>query len=295
MRISIIIPTYNRKDLLRRCLSMATNQGYLDYEVIVVDDGSTDKTGKMVQQEFPEVQYIRQEINRGPAAARNRGIEAATGEIVAFTDDDCIPPHDWLVRLAKGFREYPSSAAVGGIQEASEDMMHTHLIARYERFVTRQIYRLGEKPIIGAPAPGGTNNIAVWRHVLLTIGGFDESFPVAAGEDADLLRRIAERGYTTVTLPVRVIHMQPYTWPAFLHQQVRRGIGAAHFHRKWGSLPTLGQDLLRLFAGPLVWIQDTVRYRRPLMTAIHTIATTCQTWGRLRGRFTCGSRGSKTR
>ncbi len=79
MYISVVIPTHNRKDLLRRCLEAATNQDYPDYEVIVVDDGSTDGTGEMVQHEFPQVRYIRQEPNRGPAAARNRGIEAAGG------------------------------------------------------------------------------------------------------------------------------------------------------------------------------------------------------------------------
>jgi len=77
LRFSIVIPTYNRKDTLRRCLAAATSQDYPDYEVIVVDDASTDGTDEMVRREFPQVRYIRQEPNRGPAAARNRGIEAA--------------------------------------------------------------------------------------------------------------------------------------------------------------------------------------------------------------------------
>ncbi|MDQ7028787.1 MAG: glycosyltransferase family 2 protein [Ardenticatenia bacterium] len=80
MHISVVVPTHNRKDLLRRCLEAVVSQDYPNYDVIVVDDGSTDGTGEMVQREFPQVRYIRQEPNRGPAAARNRGIEVARGE-----------------------------------------------------------------------------------------------------------------------------------------------------------------------------------------------------------------------
>ena len=78
----VIIPTYNRKDALRRCLAAVTNQDYPDYEVIVVDDGSTDGTEDMVRREFPQAYYLRQQPNRGPAAARNRGIDAASGELL---------------------------------------------------------------------------------------------------------------------------------------------------------------------------------------------------------------------
>jgi glycosyltransferase involved in cell wall biosynthesis len=114
MRFSVVIPTHNRKDTLRRCLATATGQVYPDYEVIVVDDGSTDGTGDMVQREFPQVRYIRQDPNRGPAVARNRGIEVADGEIIAFTDDDCLLPLDFLSRLAEGYQRYPEVAGVGG-------------------------------------------------------------------------------------------------------------------------------------------------------------------------------------
>jgi glycosyltransferase involved in cell wall biosynthesis len=143
MGISVIIPTHNRKDLLRRCLAAATSQDYPDYEVIVVDDGSTDGTGAMVRREFPQVRYIRQERNRGPAAARNRGIKVATGEIIAFTDDDCLLPLDFLSRLADGYRRYPEVAGVGGYLEAPDDLLRTNPFARYEAYVTHQVDRAG--------------------------------------------------------------------------------------------------------------------------------------------------------
>ena len=281
MRFSIVIPTYNRKDLLRRCLAAATNQDYPDYEVIVVDDGSTDGTGEMVQREFPQVRYIRQEPNRGPAAARNRGIEAATGEIIAFTDDDCEPPLDWLSELAAGFERYLEAGAVGGIQEAPKAVQQHNLLARYEQFLTRRVYGVGEHPVVGRPAPGGTNNLAVRRDLLQRLGGFDETFPVAAGEDADLLHRLADLGYVTVCLPLKVTHHQAYTWPAFLRQQVRRGVGAAYFHRKRGEQAPLLREWLRLLATPLVFLRDLLRWRSLSMVFLRNVAACLQTWGRI--------------
>jgi len=292
MRISIVIPTHNRKALLHRCLTAVTHQDYPDYEVIVVDDGSTDGTEAMVRREFPQVRYIRQEPSRGPGAARNRGIEAATGEVVAFTDDDCVPPKDWLSQLSKGFQQFPEVAAVGGIQEASKQVLYTRLLARYERFVTRRVYQVGDRPVVSRPAPGGTNNLAVRRLVLEQVGGFDERFPVAAGEDADLLYRIALAGYPTVCLPLKVTHLQPYTWRHFFRQQIRRGVGAAYFDHKWGLLCPGHREVMRLLVSPLLWVRESIRYRDPGAVLIHTMATTLQAWGRLRARGRLGRNGN---
>ena len=99
MKFSVVIPTYNRIGTLRRTLAAATVQAFPDYEIIVVDDESSDGTPEMVQRAFPSARLLRQ-THGGRAAARNRGIEAATGDVIAFTDDDCLPPPDWLARLA---------------------------------------------------------------------------------------------------------------------------------------------------------------------------------------------------
>lgn len=297
MRISLVIPTHNRCDLLRRCLRAATTQTYPDYEVIVVDDASTDQTGDMVQREFPQVRYLRLECNRGPAAARNAGIAIASGEVIAFTDDDCEPDRGWLCELAQGFISFPQAGAVGGIQEAPEAVYQHNLLARYERHVTRNLYGLGTDPVVGSPAPGGgTNNLAVKAHILLQLRGFDETFPVAAGEDADLLRRLADLGYLTVCLPVKVTHHQPYTWASFIRQQIRRGIGAAYFHHKHGGMPSLGRDLLRLLAAPVLFVRDSVRFGSARIALVHAIAGVCQALGRIRARRTLStSEASRSR
>jgi len=251
MRFSIVIPTYNRKDLLRRCLAAATNQDYPDYEVIVVDDGSTDGTGEMVQREFPQVRYIRQEPNRGPAAARNRGIEAATGEIVAFTDDDCLVPPDFLACLADGYRRHPEVVGAGGYLEAPDEVLAHNPFAQYEAYVSHVVYKAGPIEYIGGfecPA-GGTCAMSYRRDVLLEVGGFDERFPVAAGEDADLKLRIVQRGSPLLYVPVKVIHLRPYTFPTFLRQFVAHGRGVVYFeHKHKGQPPSKGRLALRLGA-----------------------------------------------
>jgi len=280
---SIVIPTYNRRDLLCRCLEAVIRQEPPAYEVIVVDDGSTDGTGEMVLAEFPVVQYIRQE-NRGPAAARNRGIEAATAEIVAFTDDDCVPPADWLSQLEVGFRRYREVGAVSGIQGAPDRVLRSNRLARYESFVTRSVYQVGERPLLGRPAPGATNNLAVPRALLRRLGGFDESFPYASGEDTDLLCRLADLGYLTVSLPIKVAHHQSYLWSAFARQQVRRGMGAFRFQSKRGGGHSLGRETIRLLATPLLFFRNLYRHRSLEMSLIHTAAGFLQTLGRVQGR-----------
>ncbi len=295
-RFSVVIPTYNRKGWLRRCLEAVTQQDYPDYEIIVVDDGSIDGTEEMVRREFPQVCCLRQEPNRGPAAARNRGIEVATGEIVAFTDDDCLVPRDWLYRLWDGFRRYPHVAGVGGFQDPPEELLGTNIIARAERL--RRLRRWGAQARIevlgGAEVPGlGTNNVAYRRSVLLELGGFDEGFPVAAGEDADLKLRVAQAGYELLYLPLAVTHHRAYTWEAQWRMSVRRGIGAYHFESKHGKPPGRGRVLLRAMKRAFAFF--VLLTQMPVRAAmVVTVSELADAWGQWRMAWEAG-RGGKRR
>lgn len=249
--VSVVIPTYNRRDTLQQCLASVTHQTYSNYEVIVVDDGSTDSTDEMIRWRFPDVRYIRQRTNHGPAAARNLGIEVARGEIVAFTDDDCQLPPEFLSRIVEGYYRYPEVAGVGGFLEAPEELLRSNPFARFEAYVTHQVYRAGLQEYLGGfecPA-GGTNSMSYKKSVLVEVGGFDESFPYAAGEDADLKWRVVQRGYQLLYIPVKVTHLQSYTLKSFLKQQERHGRGVVHFERKWlGRLPPATRLYLRLLS-----------------------------------------------
>jgi len=254
MRFSIVIPTYNRKDLLRRCLAAAMSQDYPDYEVIVMDDGSTDGTGEMVQREFPQVRYIRQEPNRGPAAARNRGIEAATGEIVAFTDDDCVAPPEWLKTHASYYAD-PSVGAVGGVQmPRNPNFFDKFEMAHYANVYT-EFQRVTSLGHIGGLV---TNNLSVRRELFEKAGHFDEAF--LTGSDPEFTRRVAMVGYVLIHDPnLRVEHLKMHTLRSYLRMRFRRGCGSLLNDIKYGQLS------LRRFV-PLVnlsraW-QDWQNFRR---------------------------------
>jgi GT2 family glycosyltransferase len=249
MLISVVVPTYNRATTLARCLDGLAAQTYAEREIIVVDDGGSESAAEVVSL-FPAMRLVRQ-THAGPAAARNRGIEAAAGEIVAFTDDDCLPPSDWLVRLAEGFCRHPEVAGVGGLLLAPKELRKANPLARFEAYVTQVRHAAGEREILGGfdcPS-GGTNNMAYRREALSAVGGFDESFRYAAGEDADLKLRLAQNGALFLYLPVAVTHLQSYTWPTFRQQQFIRGKGRAQFDHKWGRPPGRVRVALRLARG----------------------------------------------
>ena len=282
MRFSVVIPTFNRKHSLQHCLRAVTSQAYPDYEVIVVDDGSRDGTLEMVRSEFPKVICLQTGANCGPAAARNRGIQAAGGDIIAFTDDDCVPPRDWLSNLAAGFEAYPEAGAVGGIQEPPEETWKRNITARFERYNTRNIYQLGDKVKIGYPLHVGTNNLAVRKQQIQALGGFDEEFPVAAGEDADLLDRFARAGKPTVCLPMQVVHRREYTWPAFVSQQIQRGVGAAYFAAKRRNLRRPAWEAVRLIALPILFWVDLFHSRSFSLAMISVASRFFQALGRIK-------------
>ena len=264
MRFSVVVPTHNRRALLGRVVEAILRQTLPGdrYELILVDDGSTDGTDALAADLAGRsgARLFHQE-NRGAAAARNLGIREACGDAVAFTDDDCLVPPDWLERLADGYARHPEAVGVGGCLEAPPHVLRASAVARLERHVARRVYGAGDAEAVGGfecPA-GGTNNMSYRREALLEVGGFDEGFPPFVwGEDADLKLRITQRGGRLLYIPLTVIHLRDYSLRAFLRQSYQRGRGEAHFRLKhdgrrgWpGHLRRLLLAPFRLFAAPL--------------------------------------------
>src|SRR5438093_3348882 len=123
--VSVIVPTHSRRRWLNRCLGALVRQNLEPdaYEVIIVNDGADDGTRMLVQgwgdrarhRGGPAFRYLPIRSARGPAAARNVGWRAARGEIVAFTDDDCVPAADWLARGLEAFSALGVAAAAGRV------------------------------------------------------------------------------------------------------------------------------------------------------------------------------------
>jgi len=114
--ISVIIITRNRFKLLKTCLDSILNQKFNAHEIIVIDDGSTDKTKvivKSLQKKYRNIKYFYQK-HKGYSATRNLGLKKSTGDIIFFTDDDCIVEKEWFKKILNRFKEYPNVTAVGG-------------------------------------------------------------------------------------------------------------------------------------------------------------------------------------
>jgi O-antigen biosynthesis protein len=223
-RISVVVCTYNGSRTLRECLNGLRQVDYPDYEIIVVDDGSTDRSPDIAR-EFG-VRLISTE-NRGLSAARNTGLEAATGEIVAYIDDDAYPDPHWLTYLAATFRK-TRHAALGGPNIAPPgDGDTADAVVNAPGGPVHVLLSDTEAEHI----PGC--NMAFRKSCLEALGGFDPQFR-AAGDDVDLCWRIQQKGWTIGFHPAALVwHHRRNSLRAYWRQQQGYGKAEALLERKW--------------------------------------------------------------
>ena len=215
-RISVMVCTHNGAQTLPDCLEGLAALEYPDFEVIVVSDGSTDATAEIVQRHG--FKLIRGDW-MGLAAARNVGLAASTGEIVAYIDDDARPDPHWLTYLADSFRR-SSWAGVGGPNLPPHGGgSFTEAVANAPGGPIHVLVSDQEAEHI----PGC--NMAFRRSALEAIGGFDPTFR-AAGDDVDLCWRLQDRGWSIGYNPAAVVwHRRRDSLAGYWRQQ--RGYGEA--------------------------------------------------------------------
>jgi GT2 family glycosyltransferase len=223
-RISVVVCTYNGAKTLAQTLAGVERLDYPDYEVIVVDDGSTDETAAIAAQ-F-RCRLVRT-ANRGLSSARNTGCEAATGEIVAYLDDDAWPDRHWLRYLAAAFLRTPHAAVGGPNIPPPDDGVVAQCVARAPGGPIHVLLSDEEAEHI----PGC--NMAIRRDCLEAIGGFDPQFTVA-GDDVDLCWRLQDRGWTLGYAPAAVVwHRRRRSVRGYWRQQRSYGKAEALLERKW--------------------------------------------------------------
>ena len=223
-RVSVVVASYNGAHTLRPCLHSLTALNYPDLEVILVDDGSTDETAEIAR-EFPGVRYLPIP-HGGLSVARNAGIEAATGQIVAFTDSDCRADEDWLRYIVADLVR-SDFAGIGGPNYLPPE----------------------DSPVAAAvmASPGGPShvmltdreaehipgcNMAFYREELRRIGSFDPIF-WRAGDDVDLCWRLQQAGRRIGFSPSGFVwHYRRSTVRAYLKQQAGYGEAEALLARK---------------------------------------------------------------
>jgi len=225
---SIIIPAHDRPDQLKAALRALTQIDYSRrcFEVIIVDDGSVTPLADVVKPFVDSLQItLLQQVNRGPAAARNVGAARARGKYLAFTDDDSAPAPCWLRALSDILSLFPDclaggrtvNALVGNVYSTVSQLLIDYLYSYFNTDTAKARFFT-------------SNNIAMSRQLFLSIGGFDETFPQAAAEDREFCDRWLCHGRRMIHAPGAIVyHAHPLTMRSFFRQHWSYGRGAFHF------------------------------------------------------------------
>ena len=198
VKISVVIPTCHRNDLLAKCLDcLAPGVQTLppsQYEVIVTDDGSQSTAEQMMRERYPWAHWIAGP-RRGPAANRNHGAKQTAGEFIAFTDDDCLPEPEWLEAFTKAI--------------APEVFVYEG------KTVCREGFRscLESAPCNETGGYLWSCNMAVERNLFALLEGFDEAFPYPAMEDVDFRERLRDKGFRFLFVSDAIVDHPPNRLP----------------------------------------------------------------------------------
>ncbi len=235
MRASIVIPTFNRLEQLQSVIVAIRRQlrpTGTDLEVVVVDDGSSDGTSDWLESQIESQGFrVIHQSNAGPARARNRGVEAASGDLILFLGDDTVPQPGWLAAHLEEHRLFgsPGPLAVLGYTSFSDDT-ESPFLRFINEYGAQFGYLLIEDPRAVPFNFFYTSNISLPRSELLRLGGFREDFPAAAWEDIEFAYRAVEEGLKIHYQPqARTLHRHCIRPRTFCRRQRTSGRSAAIF------------------------------------------------------------------
>ncbi len=277
--MSVLVCTRNGSRTLEECLSSLEQLAYPNFEIIVVDDGSNDNTREIIQR-HPQARYLFQEP-AGLSVARNTAASYAAGDILVYTDDDCVADPDWLTYLALSFRD-PKIAAAGGpnIPPAPQTLAQACVIAAPGGPAHVLLTDTTAEHLPGC-------NLAVRKSAFTEVGGFLPKYH-AAGDDVDFCWRLMERGFTIGFQPGAMVwHYRRFTTKAYLKQQI--GYGKAeglllgqHSHRfghfggaRWrgivyqSALLQMTRQSGRIYSGTFGHAPFQIIYAAPLSDYLH--------------------------
>jgi len=228
--VSIVIPTYNRRNLLKRAIDSALNQVYSDFELLVIDDGSTDGTQKMVEDYSDgRVRLIEHTTNQGANAARNTGIDHAEGKYIAFLDSD----DEWLptklerqvAHLESSSNEQTGVYCYHYTQDDKEGAIKKAPANGYEGDIRQKL--------LSGWCPASTSLFVIERDTLVSIGGFDPNLP--SFQDYDMWARLSKKHEFGLVPEYLVIKHEHSNSQLSSDPQIRRE-GAKTFLTKWETV-----------------------------------------------------------
>jgi GT2 family glycosyltransferase len=261
---SVIICTRNGRDRIGGCLEAVSRMEGGGFETIVVDDGSDDGTADFVAENFPSVRLLKLDPC-GLSAARNAGAEAATGGILAFTDDDCVPDREWIAGLRRVFEDGRFAAAGGPNLAPKPRSWHEAVVCAAPGAPSHVMLDDEEAEHL----PGC--NLAVTKAAFNAINGFDEKFHTA-GDDVDFCWRLREAGFRLGFAPGAFVwHWRRPSIRAFLRQQTGYGKAERLLIKKHPErFSRRGGAKWRGFVyggGPVRVMADSIIYHGPMGTA----------------------------
>ena len=234
--ISIIVPVLNASRDIDGCIKSLINQNYPKdrYEIIIVDNGSTDNTISILNRYYKCHNNIKilYESKKGSYSARNTGIRNSDGEIIAFTDSDCIASKDWIRELYNGFTSEDVGCVVGAVRSYQDNRYEEDTLA--ERFSKNKDIMSQKRTLNSNFLPyGETANTAFRKDVFNKIGYFDEIFK--SGGDADIAWRMQlSTGYKLIYRPESVVeHHHRVTLKDLFLQHFKYGLGLAMLNKKY--------------------------------------------------------------
>ncbi len=220
-RVSIIIPMYNASKTIIENLKSLEKQTYKNFEVIIVDDGSTDDSISKIKNFRDKSKLtipIAKQKNMGPASARNKGAKHANGDILLFTDADCILPNNWVKEMIDPIDEQNN---IIGAHCGYEIKNKKSLIARYIDYETKKRHSNIRGKITDSV---GTYSFSIKKETFKEMDGFDTSYKTASGEDFDFSYKLSNNNYKIYfTGKTFAYHFHPESFLKYLKQQFYRG------------------------------------------------------------------------
>jgi glycosyltransferase involved in cell wall biosynthesis len=269
--ISIVMPCHNRGHDLRRILDAYDHQDTSEpFEIIAVDDASTDGTFQILTNyhaERYELRVVRQEVNKGPGAARNRALELVDTPLVIIVGDDILPEQDFIRRHLQIHRIYPEPEyAVLGRVIWPFDMPVNTLMHHIDGVGAQQFsYHFLEDGSEYDYRHFYTANISIKRDLLSTVDHwFDPDFSYAAFEDVEIAYRLSKHGLRIIYSSAPVVrHYHYHTIWTFSERQYRAGLMACVLNRKHPGVAGRSSLLLRRFGTPIDWLAGFYRGLKP--------------------------------
>ena len=265
--ISIIVITYNRSNILHKCLESLHNQKYnkRNYEILVIDDGSIDNTVNVVrsmQKRVINLIYYKQQ-HKGYAMSRNLGIKKAKGSIIAFIDDDCIASQNWLKKINDAYKKNKGVYAIGG---KTRSLLQNNKYGKFreylEYFCIQDRIKLCKnssnsqsiaQKIYSLP----TCNLTFKKNIFKIIGHFNTKYSEYPCEDDEFNWRLFKKGYFILFDPeIEIKHLHADNLSKFIKKSFNDGLGTAIVKKVWKDFPanTLNspKEMIFLIGGFLI-------------------------------------------